>query len=255
MADWVRIVGWVVGVAVLITVLYFLYTGLSSEYDDTLSKEPWLVETTKTANRQTIVPGKKILRSDDGRFGIEFSYSFWMYISEWQGGKDCGPRSGDHHILHKGDALANPLQAPGIWLASNQNKLIVRMNTFAERLEFCQVPNIPVHKWVHVSVVVINRNVDIYINGFLKKRCLLAGLPRQNDGDVYINAFGGFDGFLSRVRYFSYALPIWKIEAIISQGPSSAPCIETGETPPYLAQDYWQTRRFPVDSKFPSPSG
>lgn len=258
-----RLLMHIVAAIMAAVILYMIVKAIMSGYNSTLAGEPWLVETTKAANQMSVVPGKVIPRSTDGRFGIEFSYSLWLYINEWGGASRY--KTGMHHILHKGSLTSIPDQCPGIWLKRDTNVLVLKINTFHKNsspdcsrvgdtpdtninekcyLEICQIPNIPVHKWVHITVSVINRNVDIYVNGFLRKRCLLKGLPRQNDGDVYLNAFGGFDGFMSRVRYFSYALPIWKIESVINQGPSDAPCTQTGEQPPYLALDYWQTTRY-----------
>lgn len=233
----------------LVIIIIMISKSVYDNYTNTLNNEPWLVETTKNAQYQSIVSNDKIPLSKDGRFGIEFSYSFWIFINEWRNGS--GSKTGEHHILHKGDPTGYSAQCPGMWIAKDTNTFILRMNTFYENTEckgddclyeICKIAGIPVHKWVHLTVSVINKNVDIYVNGFLKKRCLLKGLPRQNMGDVYLNAFGGFNGFMSRVRYFSYALPVWKIEQIIKQGPSEAPCEQTGETPPYLAYDWWENK-------------
>lgn len=230
-------------------IIFMISQYVYDSYNTTLSSEPWLVETTKNAQYQSIFPSDKIPLSTDGRFGIEFSYSFWIFINEWRNGSSA--KSGEHHVLHKGDPTGYSAQCPGIWIAKDTNTLILRMNTFSDStdckgedclFEMCKIAGIPVHKWVHITISVINKNVDIYVNGFLKKRCLLKGLPRQNRGDVYMNAFGGFNGFMSRVRYFNYALQVWKIEQIIKQGPSDAPCEQTGETPPYLAYDWWQNK-------------
>jgi hypothetical protein len=239
----------------VVIILYVVYTTIYGGYEGTLKKEPWLVETTKTANRMSIFPAKNIPRSSGGQYGIEFTYSLWLYISEWV--NQSRNKTGLHHILHKGSVTGIPDQCPGIWLDNNTNDLIIKMNTFYKDpdcdssnadekcyLETCRISNIPIHKWVHITISVINTSVDIYVNGYLKKRCLLKGLPRQNDGDVYINAFGGFDGLLSRVRYFAQALPLWKIESILKQGPSDAPCEDAKNVPPYLASDYWETTRY-----------
>jgi hypothetical protein len=303
---------YVIAGAVLITMVLFLGKGIYSQYKDTSNSEPWLVEITKTANKQSKVPDSKIPRSADSRFGLEFSYSMWLYLDGWEDnsrykvpnnsnsiggckrtqygccpngvtsktdpdGTDCkscnetqygccddnvtakidehGVNCGHSltHILNKGDANAL-IQGPGIWLRRNKLKndieLVVKMNTFftypqctgeACYLEKCSIGNIPVNKWVHVTVSVINKYVDIYVNGFLKKRCVLNGLPKQNDGNVYLNSFGGFNGYMSKVRYFNYSLPIWKIEQIVSQGPSQY--VEPGVSntiPPYLSYNWWQ---------------
>lgn len=259
------------GIAALMAVIiiYYFSKNIYDGYEDTMAGEPWLVETTKNARSMSVIPGHMIPKSSDGRFGLEFSYSMWLYINEWnsKGSKFVG---GSHHILHKGSMTGVPLQCPGLWLDKNTNVLILKMNTFFKNksphckkmkptdndaddscwLEHCKIPNIPVHKWVHITISVINRNVDIYINGFLKKRCLLKGLPWQNDGDLYLNAFNGFDGYMSRVRYFNYALPMWKIEQVVGQGPSQASCVDTNEKPPYLARNWWQETRYSSSGPF-----
>jgi hypothetical protein len=239
--------GWIIALAgalIVVLLLYYLWNHTFVAYDKTGQTEPWLIQGTKQANVTTLVPANKIPRATDGQFGVEFSYGFWMFVSQWSDQSQW--KDGLHHVLHKGDDQA-AIQAPGIWLAPKTNRLIVKMNTYntSAPLERCSVGNIPMKKWVHVSVVVINRYLDIYINGHLKKRCILRGLPQQNFGNVYVNARGGFEGFMSQVRYFAYALPLWKIDQLVADGPSDAPCTQPGETPPYLAADYWQTNRYP----------
>ena len=224
---------------VIITVVYLSYR-LYYDYKNTMNNEPWLIYGTKSASASTtVVPAEKIPRSADGRYGIEFSYSFWMYMNSVKGDKW-------KHVFHKGDNTAYPLQAPGVWIYPNENKLAINMNTFSSLKESCDIGNLPMGKWFHITMVVMNRFIDIYVNGELKKRCKYQGLPKQNYGDLYINMWDGFDGFISQFRYFAYALPYFKINQILKQGPSQKPCIDTGEkTPPYLASDYWQTTGFP----------
>ena len=135
------------------------------------------------------------------------------------------------------------LTEASLYIAPNTNTLVVIMNTYNVINEEIMIPDIPMNKWVHITLSVINKNVDIYVNGYLKKRCLLNGVPRQNDGAVYINSFGGFKGFLSRVRYFNYALPVWKIEQIMKQGPSNYQSPDLTEAvPPYLSYGWWEQK-------------
>ena len=68
---------------------------------------------------------------------------------------------------------------------------------------------------------------------------------KQNYGDIYACKWGGFSGFLSRLRYYAYALPFYSIEKIYNQGPSQAPCASTGAKPPNLSPEYWMTTGFP----------
>jgi hypothetical protein len=82
-------------------------------------------------------------------------------------------------------------------------------------------------------------NLDIYINGFLKIRKELSSLPKQNDDDLWINMFGGFEGYVSNIKYYPYAITYSEINDEISSGPSKNNCIDTGEIPPYLDDNWW----------------
>ena len=255
--NWITILMFIIALFVSVAILYLVVKTVKNQYSNTILSEPWLVETTKSASSMQLVHGSTIPRSNDGQFGIEFSYSLWMYIDGWSDDSryttidEDGKKVQLSHVLHKGDSLPDSSQAPGIWLqrVDSDLRIVVKMNTFNTYegckgescyIEKCSIGNIPLNKWIHLNLVVINKNVDLYINGYLKKRCLLKGLPFQNFGDVYLNAFGGFKGFLSRVRYFNYALPVWKIEQILKQGPSSYSAPDLSNTiPPYLSDNWW----------------
>ncbi len=46
-------------------------------------------------------------------------------------------------------------------------------------------------------------------------------------------------GLLSQVRYFSYALPYYRLEQVMGETPGEAPALDTGVMPPYLAPNYY----------------
>lgn len=231
-----------IGVVILIVflVIYLLYS-LISDFRSFSNNEPYLVEGTKVARTSKIIPANMIKPSVDGQYGIEFTYVMWIYVTDWGTFKPDEYK----HVLHKGNGTAMPLQSPGIWLYPMENKIAINMNTFYSVKESCDVGNIPIGKWFHLAVVVIGKYIDVYINGRLKKRCEMKGVPKLNYGDLYMTQWGGFDGFLSKVRYFNYAISYPKLEQIIRDGPSKQPCTDTGTKPPYLADDYWMTTGFP----------
>lgn len=257
--NWQYIIVLFILVVCIVFVIYYILKGIVNQFQETSINEPYLFvgskeETTKMANNLASFPGKNIPLSNDGQYGIEFSYSTWVFIDNLNTPNYQTDGEKLYHILHKGDAYVrnNPIQCPGIWLKRNENEinLVVKLNTFINTdndcagkeciLERCDIDNIPMKKWFHVTLVVINKNVDIYINGFLKKRCLLKGLPKQNIGNVYINNYGGFDGFLSKIRYFNYSLPVWKIEKLVNEGPSTyLPSSVSDVNPPYLSYKWW----------------
>jgi len=222
---------------VILLVIIFLFVRLSYDIKNYTNDSPFLIEDTSRASDSKVISGRKLIRSYDQKFGLEFSYVLWLYIDE-----NTFNNSGKyHHIFHKGSSSAVPLQAPGVWIYPGENKLAINMNTYNKVKNSCDVGNIPMNKWFLLGITVIGNTMDVFINAKLKKRCTLDGIPMQNYGDLYISKWGGFNGFISRFRYFSYAVPFYRMEKIFKEGPSDAPCTETGEKPPYLAPSYWMT--------------
>ncbi len=70
----------------------------------------------------------------------------------------------------------------------------------------CDLVNIPVQRWVHIAVVLVNKTIDVYLNGKLSRSCTLSQIPKFNDGDIYINQDGGFRGKLSDLLYVNKAM-------------------------------------------------
>ena len=85
----------------------------------------------------------------------------------------------------------------------------------------CDLVNIPVQRWMHVAVVMINKTIDIYLNGKLTRSCTLENVPKMNKGYVHICQNGGFSGKLCDLFYFNQAYSPGKIYSIYNSGPNS----------------------------------
>ena len=154
----------------------------------------------------------QVRNSDEG---LEFSYSVWIYIQDWT--------RGWKNIFVKGSKSSSPgtnsARAPGLWLYPDTNALHARINTFASPNEGCDIKNIPLQKWVHITYVLNNRTVDIYIDGKLERSCVLRGVPKLNDDPVHVCDNGGFFGKISNLVYFRYALKPDEVHKIYASGP------------------------------------
>ena len=190
-----------------------------------------------------VIPGYKINRSVDGKYGIEFAYTMWLYVEDSNFIQNRATNT--KHIFHKGSKSGTPLASPNMWLDKETNKLHISMNTFHSVKETCDIDNIPVNKWFHIALVVINKSMHVYINCNLKKKCTLVGVPKLNYGDLYINLYNGFDGFISQFRYWNKAVSQYELEGLCDAGPSKSPCTQPGAKPPYLSKDYWMRTEFP----------
>jgi len=167
---------------------------------------------------------KTIYRSVNATDGIEFTWSVWIYINNLN---ETGVSNTYKHIFSKGNSdlqsngIINPNNAPGLYIAPNSNTLVVMMNTFNVINEEILIPDIPLNKWVNVIIRCENTTLDIYVNGTIARSINLVGVPKQNYGDVYVAMNGGFNGNISNLWYYNYALGTSKIQDIAGDGPNT----------------------------------
>jgi hypothetical protein len=160
--------------------------------------------------------------------GMNHTFSSWIYIKDWN------YKFGQYkNILWKGNpptkssTAGNPnignIHCPSIWLYPLTNSLKVVTSTSAsERVESCDIQNIPLMSWVHIVYVLNNRAVDIYINGKLERSCALRGIPTISNDPVYITSGkpqAGFYGKIGKTQYFTKALLPNEVANIYQQGP------------------------------------
>ena len=167
------------------------------------------------------------------------------------------------HVFHKGYSSQFPLLAPGVYLRSDTNTLRVYMNTYRTWNNYVEVDNFPISKWVHVVISCNDNALDIFINGNLSKRFSFDGFtPYQNDQDIIcfsqrqlkldksqvpsvdehgFHVYGAMKGYLSRLRYFNYALSYSEIQQLLSEGPSSSmdSDVMDSSAAPYLDDRWW----------------
>ena len=163
-----------------------------------------------------------IYRSNNANDGIEFTWSVWIFINNLQ------YLEGQYkHVFYKGNSnlesngLNFPNNAPGLYIAPNTNSLVVMMNTFNDINEETVIPDIPLNKWVNVMIRCQNNKLDVYVNGTITRSVQLMGVPKQNYGDVYVAANGGFNGYISNLWYYNYALGTSDITNIVNKGPNT----------------------------------
>lgn len=252
-----------IGLAVFL-ILFFIYSTYKG-YSNYKKVSPYLIDGIMDGTVAKKISASKILPPSDSNFGTEFTYSFWILIKDTNftsTNSTCGADSPFLHIFHKGsnDYVPNNgktngkinyplLQMPGVWLYPNTNKLHIRFNTYENIIETSDIGNIPLNMWVNVTIVLIGSSIDVYVNGNLKKRTKLSGVPKINYGDFYTSNWGGFQGYLSKLRYFNYAIQPFLIDQIFNKGPSQQ--FETNITQGIfnptvqLSQNYWMTSGYP----------
>jgi hypothetical protein len=251
----------------IILVIFFIYSTIIS-YNNYKKYSPYLIEGIVDATVPKQIKANQMLPSSDGQYGSEFSYSFWIFIKDTNFTNSSGTCSSGSkpllHVFHKGsnDFIASGaasgqstssyyplLEMPGVWLYPNTNKLNIRFNTYNNVVETADVGNIPLNSWVNIVITLIGSSVDVYVNGNLKKRSKLSGVPKINYGNLYVSNYGGFNGYMSKLRYYNYAVQSFQVDQIFTQGPSSqfdgSYSNGLSSPPPELSYNYWMTTGYP----------
>jgi hypothetical protein len=187
--------------------------------------------------------------------GNEYNIGFWIYVSDYN-----YRYNEDKCIMYKGKVFNNsPLNNadntsanhynqgnPGVWLLKNNNTLRVQLgvetdyhgskcsyeDTFDNHnsstsndlpkvmSSYCDVPLFPLQTWVYVDIALSGNTIDVYLDGDLKKSCILNGHPITSVDDLYVCQNGGFNGYLSNVTYSSAVLSMASIRKTYKKGPS-----------------------------------
>ena len=224
------------------------------------SRSPYIIKGMKDAKTLRIIGQNpkdansiSIYRSNDQYNGIEFTWSTWFYIDDPTYNSDAlnnifvkGSPSSSSVSNNKGGQFMGS-NCPGVYLkpsnytndqsnygANNMNPLTMKMlisldifpfkDTITDIMTYkhdVSIDKIPIKKWINLIIRSSSQNiVDIFINGSLINRVKLPSLIRQNYDKVYVNANGGFDGFVSNLKYYNYAIGTFEIDRIINSGPN-----------------------------------
>ena len=162
--------------------------------------------------------------------GNEYTYNFWIYVNDY-----TYKYNEDKCIMYKGMETDQSSANPGIWLLPNTNTLRVQIGLETgidkcapgldgedenEAVDVCDVEDIPLQRWLNFNVSLYNSSLDIFMNGKLHKSCHLKGFPKVNKGHMHICNNGGFNGYISNVKFTNKALPLTMVEGIYKSGPS-----------------------------------
>lgn len=231
---------------VLVVILFVVFLALGTSFLTWFfspSGTPTLIDGLVDGNQQLIIeqnPNVKgsipIIRSDNKRGGVEFTWSVWLYVTDAPTATDSKQFS---HVFHKGEpnnadinsngGISFPNNAPGLYIDNTKMKdrdngqlgLKIIMNTFNSiDHDVIHVNDVPYRKWFNVIIRTRDQNLDVYVNGTIVNRHVLQGVPKQNYGKVYVAMNGGFNGNISDLKYFNYSLGTTAIQSLVMKGPN-----------------------------------
>ena len=233
---------------------------------------PWIIACRRDGDRQKSISSNPkiansipILRSFNESEGLEFTWSLWMYVKKPHAANSSVNESTYYHIFHKGNVSGGGWLsarthnvAPGLYIEAKNdggnagtpvNNLVAVINTFkgegSELEKSTVIKSIPFGKWMHIAIVVKDKNFDVYVNGQLASRRVLKSLPMQNYGGTHVSQKGhnteeyGFNGELSALRYYNSALNPVEIASIARSGPNMCSDSSKPGPPPYFSNRWY----------------
>jgi hypothetical protein len=172
--------------------------------------------------------------------GTNYAYSIWIYINDWQ------TNIGQYKVIFGKNAITTGTDSsscgifsdPSTWTASlSQPCPVVYLDEFENNLGVSLVVTdpsgnaalnsivtdniVPIQKWVFIAISVYQTILDVYIDGKLASTNILEGLPYIQPGatpNLYITPCGGFNGWTSKMQFFSTPLNPQQVWDLYSQG-------------------------------------
>lgn len=184
-------IGIMISIGVLVSVLIYFYVRKKNADYEKLN--PRFLKIPKYAKDHDLIEGVKIGKSMSG---YDFTYFMWIYVDnmaykyrQWK------------HIVTKGHSNYTGAKCPGFWIDPVMNDIIVQIQTHKGLDEF-KIKDFPIKKWFSIAIVVKNTELELYKNGNIEKFITLKSVPILNNGDLEINKYGGFDGYVSNIMYY-----------------------------------------------------
>jgi len=238
-------------ILVLIVFLFLLNLGIMAlNYLLQPTSNPYIINGTIPGNQFITVSRNPksaahvvIQHSNNRKGGIEFTWSTWLNVGHIDNimKKDYG------HIFSVGTndfddvtGLAVGNNAPGLYLRNEDTSgnlvttanMLLLMDTMAPAApptglvssetttNSTEIQNLPYGKWFHLALRMQYNAMDVYVNGTIANHINFENVPKQNFQDILLCANGGFNGQISNLRYYSYALTVFEIMNIVYWGPN-----------------------------------
>jgi hypothetical protein len=223
-----------VAVLVLYMAVTYLYPGTSPTYTRFLGPD---------------VDARRLVKLDE-RYtpaiytGGDFTLSFWMYVDDWnyRAGKykyvfalrsAQGARSSLVGVLMpqtnamklRAHTMRGDEEGPDITDEETLKTLMGGSGSFGVSESYsapCDIKEVPLQRWVCVTIVSSGRVLDVYMNGKLSRSCVLNNVLEVPRGPMTLSLgeHGGFGGRYSSVQMWNQQLTPDVIYGIYQMGPT-----------------------------------
>jgi hypothetical protein len=128
-------------------------------------------------------------------------------------------------LMIRGATNTPPSAVPDITVPSNRTSMLTGQTSaamFQNTLDApCDVNDVPLQRWVCVTIVNSGRTLDVYMNGKLSRSCILDSILQVPNRACYVS-LGAFGGRYASVQMWNQQLTPDVIYGIYMMGPSQA---------------------------------
>ena len=222
-------------IVILIVVLVLIF--MLIKY---LVSDPYTLQNIQSGQTASTIASTSLATNGSNVPSSNFAYSIWFYVnsSNYRYGepKVIFGRMGSQSASGSGSVSGvNGIDpCPAVVLDAVENNVSISLGCFPGADEepttpggttvvhTCSVANVPIQKWVNLTISVYGRSMDVYIDGKLVRTCLLPGVAVvNNSANVYVTPSGGFDGWTAKFQYYPDALNPQQAWNIYTQGYSN----------------------------------
>jgi hypothetical protein len=196
---------------IVLIVMFFIY----------YFQDPYTLQNLQNGQNSSTINATSLATNGSNIPSSNFAYSIWFFVNDFNyrygEPKVIFGRMGSPSKSKSGSVpgISGVDPCPAVVLGAVSNDLEISLGCFPgvdqipstpngnSVVTTCTLANVPIQKWVNLTISVYGRSLDVYIDGKLAKTCLLPGVANINtNSDVYITPLGGFSGWTSRFQYF-----------------------------------------------------
>ncbi len=223
--------------SIVITIVVIVFIFMLLRY---LFTDPYTLQNVQDGKSTSTISASSLATNGSNVPSSNFAYSIWFYINDWN------YRYGESKVIFgrmgsmskKGKGSINGVNGldpcPAVVLGAVENNVSVSLGCYPgvdqvpttpggnTVVHTCTVANVPVQKWVNLTLSVYGRTMDLYIDGKLVRTCLLPGIASiNNNANIYVTPAGGFDGYTAKLQYYPNSLNPQEAWNIYAKGYSS----------------------------------
>lgn len=150
------------------------------------------------------------------KFNKEYGYSidFWLYID---------------NITYKYNEEKVILNWKGnikITIKKKEPTLKIEIYTISGNSEELLYYNLPIQRWLFISIIIKNKYLDLLVNGKLYQTKLMDNVPKYEISSMHVCPNGGFSGYINKLEYYPKAIGVKQIKQKLGFGPTNSTLLD-----------------------------